>query len=75
MDKGINEADRLFEKINTQLSSKYEGKIVAIDSDGGDYFIGDSELDAYRRAIKKHPKKQFVFKRIGFAYTHFVGAI
>lgn len=74
MDSKTKEA-LLFRKINTQLSSKYKGKIVAINPDSEEYFIGDSELDAYKKAIKKSPKKQFVFKRIGFTHTHFVGAI
>ena len=70
----IQEADKLFEKINKELSSRFKGKIVAIDADSGNYFIGNSELDAYKEAIKKHPNKKFVFKRIGFDSTHFAGA-
>lgn len=75
MDSKIEEADKLFGKINKELLPKYKGKIVAIDADSGSYFIGDSELDAYKLAIKKYPNKQFIFKRIGFDYTHFVGAL
>lgn len=71
----INGADRIFERINKELLPRYKGKIVAIDADSGNYFIGDSELDAYKMAIKKYPNKQFVFKRIGFNSTHFVGAL
>ncbi len=70
-----NDADAIFIKINKELSAKFKGKIVAIDADSGDYFIGDSEIDAYKKAAKKHPKKKFVFKRIGFNSTHFVGAL
>ena len=75
MELNIKEADEIFEKINKELSLKYKGKIVAIDSDSGDYFFGASELDAYKKAIKKYPNKKFVFKRIGFKETHFVGAL
>ena len=75
MKPRIEEANKLFGKINKELSPKYKGKVVAIDTDTGNYFIGDSELDAYKMAIKKYPNKQFIFKRIGFDYTHFVGAI
>jgi len=63
----------IFEKVNSELSPKYKGKMVAIDADTGAYFIGDTELDAYKKAVKKLPNKQFVFKRIGFASTYFVG--
>ena len=75
MESKIKQADILLGKINKKLMPKYKGKIVAIDTDTGKYFIGNSELDAYREAIKQNPKKQFVFKRIGFDSTHFVGAI
>lgn len=75
MELKIEEANKLFGKISKELSSKYKGKIVAIDADSGNYFIGDSELDAYNKAIKKYPDKKFVFKRIGFDSTHFVGAM
>ena len=71
----IKEANKVFERINKELLPKYKGKIVAIDADSGNYFIGDSELEAYNIAIKKYPNKQFVFKRIGFHSTHFVGAL
>ena len=75
MESKIKQADMLLSKINKELMLKYKGKIVAIDTDTGKYFIGNSELDAYQEAIKQNPKKQFVFKRIGFDSTHFVGAI
>ena len=72
--KDIKKADEIFRKINNELSSKYKGKIIAIEPNTGNYFIGDSEIDAYRKAIKKYPKKQFLFRRIGFKHTHFIGA-
>ena len=74
MEHKIEEANKLFDKISKELTGKYKGKIVAIDTASGSYFIGDSELDAYKKAIKKHPDKKFVFKRIGFGSTYFVGA-
>ncbi len=70
----IKKANEIFQKINQTLAEKYKGKIVAIDAESGKYYIGDSELQAYDQALKQHPKKQFVFKRIGFESTYFVGA-
>ena len=75
MESKIKQADILLGKINKELMLKYKGKIVAIDTDTGKYFIGDSELDAYKKAIKQIPNKHFIFKRIGFPHTHFVGAL
>ena len=62
------------ENINRKESTE-KGKIVAIDLETGDYFIGDSEMSAYKKAVLKHPNKKFIFKRIGFKHTHFVGAL
>ena len=70
----MKKANELFQKVNKTLSQKYKGKIIAIESESGEYYLGDSELEAYNKAIKEHPKKQFVFKRIGFQSTYFVGA-
>lgn len=70
----IKKANDIFEKINAKLSGKYKGKIIAIDAESGNYYIGDSELEAYEEARKQHPKRQFVFKRVGFSSTYFVGA-
>ena len=75
MEPEIKEANKLFERINKKLAQQFKGKIVAIDADSGNYFIGDSELDAYKNAIKKYPNKKFIFKRVGFDSTHFVGAL
>lgn len=75
MENKLKEVNQIFEKINKQLLPKFKGKIVAIDMDSGNYFIGESEIDAYKEAIKQYPKKQFIYKRIGFDSTHFVGAI
>lgn len=75
MEEKIRKANELFNKINKELIPKYKGKIIALEVDSGKYFIGNSELDAYKKAIKQIPNKHFVFKRIGFPHTHFVGAL
>jgi len=75
MEPEIKEANKLFEIINKKLAHQFKGKIVAIDTDSGNYFVGNSELDAYKNAIKKYPNKKFIFKRVGFDSTHFVGAL
>ena len=75
MALNVTEANTLFEKLSRELSPQYKGKIIAIETDTGSYFIGDSELEAYKKAIKECPKKQFVFKRIGFGSAHFAGAL
>ena len=75
MKLNIKKANEMFKRISEELSPKFKGKIVAIDADSGSYFVGDSELDAYKKAIEKYPNKKFIFKRIGYNATHFVGAL
>lgn len=75
MEFKIKKANELFKKISEDLSPKFKGKIVAIDANSGNYFIGNSELDAYKKAIEKYPNKKFIFKRIWYNATHFVGAL
>ncbi len=69
----MKELKIVVENINKE-ESESKGKIVAIDLDSGDYFIGASELEAYQKAVKKYPGKIFIFKRIGHAHTHLIGA-
>ena len=75
MENKLKKANIMFEDIDRKLESKYKGKIVAIDIESGDYFIGDSELDSYKKAIQKHPNKKFIFKRVGYSSTHLVGIL
>ena len=69
----MSKADQIYDQIEQKIKSD-KGKIIAIDEESGDYFIADDELQAYHKALKKHPNKTFVFKRIGFTHTYFVGA-
>lgn len=41
------------------------GKIVAIEVESGDYFIGDTILQAGFKARENYPSKQFFFFRVG----------
>jgi len=47
-----------YEKIKDKLKRE-EGKIVAIDTDSGDYVVGNDTIDAYEKAIKKYSSKEF----------------
>lgn len=64
------------EEIYIQLKDKlkgHEGKIIAIDLESGDHFIGNDTLDAYEKARKKYPSHEFFFKRVGSKTTYVVG--
>jgi hypothetical protein len=57
-------AEQIYNKIKEDLKGK-EGKIVAIDPESGDYFIGNDVLDACDKGREKHPNREFLFKRVG----------
>ena len=55
----------LFQKLDAELREKYHGKFVAIDADSGEYFLGDTTMDADKQARTKYPGKVFYVGRIG----------
>ncbi len=55
----------LFQKLDPELREKYYGKFIAIDAESGDYFIGDTIMDADKKAREKYPGKVFYVGRIG----------
>ena len=69
----IKRAEQIYEQIKVKLHGN-EGKIIAIDVDSGDYFLGTDTIDAINLGKKKYPSKQFYLKRIGATYTYVVGA-
>ncbi|MCL0095718.1 hypothetical protein M1O52_04265 [Dehalococcoidia bacterium] len=49
----------LFKTISEELERDYRGKLVAIEVDSGDYFIGDTAMEADEKAKGKYPDKAF----------------
>jgi len=61
------EGERIYyEKLKPILEPKYQGKIVAIEVDSEDYFIGDSVIEVLQKARAVYPDKLFHFMKIGF---------
>ena len=56
---------QLFEKLDPELREKYDGKFIAIEVDSGDYFIGETGIDASKKGKEKYPDKIFFLGRIG----------
>ncbi len=68
-------AEKIYqERLKEELEETYRGKIVAIEIESGDYFLGEDEVEAYEEAIKEYPNKTFCFLRVGYPATHFIGA-
>jgi hypothetical protein len=62
----------IYERIREELEPEHKGKIVAIEVDSGDYFLGENVIEATNKGREKHPDKVFYVVRIGFpsVYTH-----
>lgn len=69
----IDKADGIFKEFRKTLSPGDDGKMVAIDIDSGEVFLGETEIEAFQAASTAHPGKTFVFKRVGSDVTYFVG--
>jgi uncharacterized HAD superfamily protein len=51
--------EELFRKYNEKLEKTHHGKVIAIEVESGDYFIGDSGVEATKKAKEKYPSKIF----------------
>jgi hypothetical protein len=65
----MSRADEIYKQIEPRII-QHKGKIIVIEPESGDYFIGEDVSKAYQKAIRKHTKSKFVFKRIGFKATY-----
>jgi hypothetical protein len=57
---------QLFAALDPALSKTHRGQFVAIEVDSGDYFIGETAMEANQKARAKHPEKVFFLGRIGY---------
>lgn len=55
-----------YEKIKGELDAKIRGKIVAINPDNGDYFIGNSVLEAVKKGRARYPDCVFYAVKVGY---------
>ncbi|MBM3243068.1 hypothetical protein FJZ31_42965 [Candidatus Poribacteria bacterium] len=56
----------MFKKISEELERDYRGKFVVIEVDSGNYFVGDTVIEANEKAKEKYPDKVFYLGRIGY---------
>jgi hypothetical protein len=59
-------ARAIYDRIKGKLEPSFKGRILAIEVESGEHFIGETVLEAARKARAKHPDKAFHFFRIGF---------
>lgn len=61
----LTKGKEIYLKIKDQLEPDHNGKIVAIEVDSGEYFIGKTLFEANDKAREKYLNKQLYFARIG----------
>lgn len=58
--------EKIYEKIKEELEPEHTGEIAFINVNTGDYFLGNTRMEAYRKARKAFPDEVFYIKRIGY---------
>ena len=59
-------AKAIYDAVKDTFPPHTKGKIVAIEIDSGEYFVGATILEASRIARTKYPDKMLHFFRLGF---------
>jgi hypothetical protein len=62
------------EKLKPQLEPRHEGKIIAIDAESGDYFMGETLHEANEKARKKYPGHVFYAIKVGHPAVYSFGS-
>jgi hypothetical protein len=62
---------KVLDALTQTLAAQHFGRFIAIEADSGEYFLGDTAIEATRKAQAKYPGKIFFLGRIGYrtAYT------
>jgi len=56
----------IFKRISEELEKDDRGKFVAIEVDSADYFVGDTSVEAGKKAREKYPGRVFYLGKIGY---------
>lgn len=62
------------EKLKAELKPDHTGRFVAVEPNTGEYFLGDTDVEALYTAHAALPESHFYLKRIGYDYTHRIGS-
>ncbi len=72
MDKAAfaQKALAIYKKHMARLETAERGKVVAIEVDSGEVFVGRTALEAAMKGRRKFPDKIFYFTRVGYTAVH-----
>lgn len=57
---------KILESLPETLKGEKKGKLIVIEVDTGDYFIGETPIEATKKAKEKYPEKIFFQGKIGY---------
>lgn len=67
----VREGKRIYrQKYAKKLESTERGRIIAIEIESGDSFMGDSTVEAILKAKEKYPNSIFYLMRVGYDAVH-----
>lgn len=69
-DRFVERGKQIYQKFKDSLERQYKGKIVAIEIDSEEYFLGETEHEAINKARQKFPEKVFYIVKIGYPVVH-----
>jgi hypothetical protein len=63
---------QIYAALREKLEPEHKGRIVVIEPDTGGYFLGDTLLEADKKARRRYPGKVFYAVKIGYpaVYVH-----
>lgn len=67
----IERAEEIYTNhLAAELEPAYTGKLVAIEPETGDFFLGENEVEAAEQARAAGHQGPFYFLRVGSLYAH-----
>jgi len=57
---------KILDSLSEKLKEEKKGKPIVIEVDSGDYFIGETPIEATKKAKEKYPDKVFFQGKIGY---------
>lgn len=66
----VHKGEEKYQALKEKLEPEHKGKIVAIDIETGDYFLGESVIEAVKKGREKYPNKIFFTAKVGFPVVH-----
>jgi len=57
---------KILESVSKKLEREHFGKVIVIEVESGDYFIGETPIEVTKKAKEKYPDKIFFQGKIGY---------